>query len=158
MKKQKLAILSVFGLVLTSHLFFTGYSLMTAEDECERVGRSEWVSAYFQDMHYLISISYALAASFTVYAYLRFRENKKKAAGGVIGGLSIGGVLYFLSCFLLGCCGSPMLTVYISLFGSSMLGFRKPLVFSITILSIIIGYYWLNKKVCFEDEGCSKKV
>ena len=56
------------------------------------------------------------------------------------------GILYIGGCFLLGCCGSPMLAVYLSLFGSSFLGFTKPLVATITTVSVINNWTFLDRK------------
>ncbi len=51
--------------------------------------------------------------------------------------MTLVGVLYGAGCFLIGCCGSPMLAVYLSLFGASVLGFLKPLVAIVTTLSVV---------------------
>ena len=50
--------------------------------------------------------------------------------------MTLVGVLYGAGCFLIGCCGSPMLAVYLSLFGATVLGFLKPLVAIVTTLSV----------------------
>src|SRR5208283_3790556 len=48
-------------------------------------------------------------------------------AGAAAGGLTLLGALMAGGCFLIGCCGSPMLAVYLSLFGAKALGLGKPL-------------------------------
>jgi len=73
-----------------------------------------------------------------------------------VGGVTLTGILYVGGCFLLGCCGSPMLTVYLSLFGSSFLGITKPLVATITTVSVVIGYFWIEKKSKSCCEGNDK--
>ena len=84
----------------------------------------------------MLGISYALAGAFTIYAFLKFLNNRKKTGiAGMIGGLTLPGALYGGGCFLLGCCGSPMLAVYLGLFGSSFLGFTKPFILITTIRS-----------------------
>lgn len=55
-------------------------------------------------------------------------------------------------CFLLGCCGSPMLGVYLALFGAKALGAGKPLMAGITLLSTGCGYWCLSRR--FSRGGC----
>lgn len=90
--------------------------------------------------------SYALAIGFSVYALLRFLESRRGGLAGLLGGITLTGVLCVAGCFLLGCCGSPMLAVYLTLFGSSFLGFTKPLTFALTIASVVVGYIWMERK------------
>lgn len=80
--------------------------------------------------------SYALATAFTAFALALTIRRRRRAASGIVGGVTLVGVLYGAGCFLIGCCGSPMLAVYLSLFGASVLGFLKPLVAIITTLSV----------------------
>ena len=49
------------------------------------------------------------------------------AAVGAFGGVSLVTLLAAAGCFLIGCCGSPMLAIYVSLFGSKAAGIGKPL-------------------------------
>ncbi len=105
-----------------------------------------YISAYIHGQDYFLSFSYAIAAAFTVYAFVRFKENRKRGIAGVAGGVTLIGLLYVGVCFMLGCCGSPMLAVYIGLFGSSFLGFTKPLIALVTLISVVSGYHWLEKK------------
>ncbi len=107
---------------------------------------ANFVLMYFQQLDFFIGLSYALAISFTVYAFFQFMALNKQCVEGVIGGITLTGLLYFLGCFLIGCCGSPMLVVYLGFFGSSVLGFTKPLVFVITLISVTVGYFWIKKK------------
>jgi len=66
-------------------------------------------------------------------------------------------------CFLLGCCGSPMLGVYLALFGAMALGAGKPLMAGITLLSTGCGYWCLSRRLakggcadnCCPDATCS---
>ena len=79
---------------------------------------------------YFIGFAYALGASFTAWALTRcisFRHARVGAGGAAVGGITLVGVLMAGGCFLIRCCGSPMLAVYMSLFGSRALGVGKPL-------------------------------
>lgn len=122
---------------------------------------SQWVQIeplnpfleYWNNQNYFLGLSYGLAVGFTVFAVMRFRENSI-FAGGLVGGLTLTGILYFGGCFLVGCCGSPMLAVYLSLFGSQILGLTKLLILVITLISVFIGYFWVNRKT---DSCCESK-
>ncbi len=104
------------------------------------------LSRYFDQQDYFMGLSYGLAAAFTVYSFMRFTGGQRGGLGGTIGGLTMTGILYFAGCFLLGCCGSPMLAVYLSLFGSSYAGFTKPIVLVVTIISIGLSWLWMQRK------------
>jgi hypothetical protein len=63
-------------------------------------------------------------------------------------------VFYFLAlagCFLVGCCGSPMLVVYLSLFGAWFLPLAKPLVAVVTTISIAAAWWWMRRKQALSD-------
>ncbi len=104
------------------------------------------LSRYFYQQDYFMGRSYGLAAAFTVYSFIRFTGGQRGGLTGAIGGITMTGILYFAGCFLLGCCGSPMLAVYLSLFGSSYAGFTKPIVLVVTIISIGLSWLWMERK------------
>ena len=70
------------------------------------------------------------------------RETLLRSAGG----LTLSGVLWGGVCFFTGCCGSPMLPIYLGLLGPKFLSVTKPLTFVITVVSIIVGYAWMVKR------------
>jgi hypothetical protein len=100
-----------------------------------------------------LGVSYALSAAFTAYALLIFRENRRKAAAGAVGGLAAMGALYAVGCFALGCCGSPMLPIYLSLLGGRLAGVGGPVMFGLTLLSVGIGFLILRRKARCACEG-----
>jgi len=101
--------------------------------------------------------SYAVSAGFTAFALSVFRENRRRAAIGAAGGIAIGGAVYGLGCFFLGCCGSPMLAVYISLLGAKWAKITGPLLFGVTVATVALGVRMLRRRRrCYEgtcDEG-----
>lgn len=97
---------------------------------------SAW-ARYLERGDFWFGHSYALATTFTAFALALTIRQRRRAASGVVGGMTLMGVLYGAGCFLIGCCGSPMLAVYLSLFGASVLGFLKPLVAIVTTLSVV---------------------
>jgi hypothetical protein len=63
-----------------------------------------------------------------------------------LGGLTLTGFLAVAGCFLVGCCGSPMLVVYLNLFGAGFLPLAKPLVAVVTTLAIIGAWWWMKRR------------
>ena len=107
-----------------------------------------------------LGASYAMSAAFTAHALLIFRENRRKAVAGAVGGLAAMGTLYAAGCFAIGCCGSPMLPIYLSLLGGKVVGIGGPIMFGLTLLSVGIGFMILRRKArrvcegpCTEDLG-----
>ena len=163
MKKRVLLSLSAFIVVLFLH---ASYSILQGEKLAEKwagTHDTKYLDLYVQHSDYLIGASYALAIGFSIYALLRFLENRKAGFAGLIGGITLTGTLYVAGCFLLGCCGSPMLAVYLTLFGSSFLGFAKPLTFGLTFASIVAGWIWMERRLvptrdcCDGEKECNPK-
>ncbi len=61
-----------------------------------------------------------------------------------VGGITLSGFLVAAGCFLVGCCGSPMLGVYLSLFGARFLPLAKPLIAAVTTLMIAAAAVWMK--------------
>lgn len=101
---------------------------------------------YVESRDYLTSYSYALPLAFAAVALRRYREcrQRRKCAAGkaAVGGLTLSAALAGSGCFLLGCCGSPMLGIYLSFFGAAFLPMVKPLVAGVTTLTVALSYYW----------------
>jgi hypothetical protein len=116
---------------------------------------SFWQS-YIISQDYFVSFSYALSASFAVWATARFVHSRRRAAAiGAFGGVSLVTFLAAAGCFLIGCCGSPMLPIYISLFGSRAAGIGKPLMALVSLISIGGGYlYVMRRPECRCAEAC----
>jgi hypothetical protein len=110
------------------------------------------IGAYVANGDIWLGLSYALAGAFCVYALSLWSENRKRAATGALAGLTIGSALAVFGCFLVGCCGSPMLPVWLGLFGGKALGLTKPLMAALTLVSVAIGYALL-KRGC--GAGCA---
>jgi hypothetical protein len=107
------------------------------------------LEAYWRGQDYFIGFSYALSAAFAAWALTRsilFRRGGTVTAGAAAGGVTLLGVLMAGGCFLIGCCGSPMLAVYLSLFGAKALGLGKPLMALITLVSVSCGYRCLSRR------------
>jgi hypothetical protein len=118
---------------------------------------SFWQS-YIIGQDYFVSFSYALSASFAVWATARFVYFRRQAAAiGAFGGVSLLTLLAAAGCFLIGCCGSPMLPIYISFFGSKAAGIGKPLMALISLTSIVCGYLYVKRRPecrCTDPQTC----
>jgi predicted permease len=107
------------------------------------------LGAYWRAQDYFLGFSYALAAAFAAWALGRlifFRQDRAAATGAAVGGVTLVGILMAGGCFLIGCCGSPMLAVYLSLFGAKALGLGKPLTALITLASVSCVYWCLSRR------------
>lgn len=113
-----------------------------ADLESLRPAESRW-ELYTASGEYWLGLSYALAALFAAWCLIRVFELRREAAVSSAGGLTLSGVLVASVCFFTGCCGSPMLPVYLGLFGPQFMSVTKPLTFGITLVSIAVGYAWM---------------
>jgi hypothetical protein len=113
-----------------------------------------WLKRYADGEYYYMGYAYALSFSFAVYALLMFVSSRVAATGRIaLGGIGLSGFLAAFGCFMIGCCGSPMLAVYLSLFGASFMPFAKPFVALLTTLLIVASWFWLRRK---NRSGCSQ--
>ena len=148
MSRKTLCVSISFITVFCIHVaFFVWRSSAHANQWLQTGDEINVMRLYFSQQHFFMGLSYSLAAAFTVYAFFSFIANKKSGMGGVIGSVTLTGFLYFGGCFLVGCCGSPMLPIYLGLFGSSFLGFTKPIVFGVTLVSVILSMMWRNLSI-----------
>ena len=108
---------------------------------------SDSMQTYIACGAYWLGASYSLSAAFTAHALLIFRENRRKAAAGAVGGLAAMGILYTVGCFAIGCCGSPLLPIYLSLLGGKVAVIGGPIMFGLTLLSVGIGFMILGRRV-----------
>lgn len=143
-KVKKIIIpLATFVIVFILHILY----FKLAERSCTG---TEWFQKYIKEREYFLGISYALSFAFMAFAFLKFKENRKVALKAAFGSGLLAIFLWFI-CFLFGCCGSPMLVVYLNLIGLSKLRVPKLILLIMTCVFIGIGYLWLIKKT---PKGC----
>ena len=71
---------------------------------------------YIEGQNYGLGLSYALSLGFAAVVLRRYREERFcRARTLTAGGVTLSGFLAVASCYVVGCCGSPMLSVYLSL-------------------------------------------
>ena len=124
------------------------------------VGGGGWwgFATYVEEQDYWLGLSYALGAAFAAWALGQYLKTRQAAmAAGAVGSVTLVGVLMAAGCFLIGCCGSPMLGIYLGLFGAKALGVGKPLMAIITALSVGWGYWYLRRRLATPccDKGCT---
>ena len=95
---------------------------------------------------YWLGLSYGLSGAFASWCFLYVLKLRRESLAAGAGGLTLAGVLWAGVCFLTGCCGSPMLPVYLGLLGPKFLSVTKPLTFVITLLSITVGLAWMLRR------------
>jgi hypothetical protein len=159
----------VFVAIFVAHALYVGACAASAPSGWTDFGISAHVGgplglgAYWRGQDYFIGFSYALAATFATWALSRsilFRKGRTFTAGAAAGGVTLLGALMAGGCFLIGCCGSPMLAVYLSLFGAKALGLGKPLMALVTLISVSWGYWCLSRRLArgntSMDNCCSR--
>jgi len=151
-KVKKIVIpLATFVIVFILHLLY----FKLAESAC---AGSAWFRKYIKEQEHFLGISYALSFAFMSFAFLKFKENRKAALKAAFSSGLLAVLLWFL-CFLFGCCGSPILVVYLNLIGLSKLKAPKLILLIMTIVFIGISYIWLIKKIpkgCCNGKPCKK--
>ena len=151
----------VFLSVLALHYAWLGVfpERSAAQARWETVSGEDgsWFSRYLERQSYWQGYAYGLSMAFGAVALRRFREKRLFGAGKLaIGGTTLSGFLAVTGCFLAGCCGSPMLGGYLSLFGASFLPWTKPLVAGVSTLTIGASYLWMlrrERQCCCSGEG-----
>jgi len=142
----------IFIGVFTAHAYYLRQqSAMPAEGWADvGVGQSGlWGFDYYvQAQDYFMGFSYALGSAFAAWALLKYLTVRQAAmAAGAAGSVTLVGVLMGAGCFMIGCCGSPMLGVYAGIFGAKALGVGKPLMALVTVLSVGGGYWYLSRRL-----------
>lgn len=153
-RRLRRALLPAGVLALAIAVHFVWLGLFPERDSAQdrwlavaSVEQASWLTRYVETQSYWLGLSYGLAFSFAVAAFRRYRERRLCAARNLaIGGVTLSGILAVAGCFLLGCCGSPMLAVYLSLFGAAFLPFAKPLVAGLTAASLAAGWWWMTRQ------------
>lgn len=143
---------AVFCIAVAGHFIWVGFfpDQAPAQDQwatVDAVAQGSWLRAYIETQSFWLGFSYALPLAFAAMAVRSFREGRRCSDRNLaIGGITLTGVLAAVGCFLVGCCGSPMLAVYASFFGARSLGLTKPIVFLVTALSVAGAWWWMRRR------------
>lgn len=151
--------LAAFVVVFAGHALYIRYWASKAIPGWASEGIGDvglWsFGSYIAAQDYFLGFSYALGTAFAVWAGLRFLHARQAAhAAGTAGSITLVGGLMASGCFLIGCCGSPMLAVYVAIFGAKAVGVGKPLMAGITALAVGCGYWCLSRATRGGDNCC----
>jgi len=143
---------AVLVAVLLGHFLYVTRNITVSADggpwaayKFDQPQESRWVR-YAGPGEYWLGLSYGLAGAFAAWCFGRIVRLRREALAANAAGLTLSGVLWAAVCFLTGCCGSPMLPIYLGLFGPKFMSVTKPLTFGVTLLSIVVGYAWMTKR------------
>ena len=148
----------VFAAVLVTHFVWRGVhpECAAGEEACTEECQPDttWFGGYLDAGNHWLGLSYAASAAYAVGALRRAFERRTTAArAGAARGLAFSAVLPFVGCWLVGCCGSPMLAVYLNLLGASFLPFAKPLVAGLTGTVLLLSWAWTRRKGAAQSGG-----
>lgn len=158
----RLIALGVFITVFTCQAFYVRHLTQTPPDAWAQVDVAAdhlGFDPYFHSQEYLVGFSYALSASFAAWMIARFvAARRTRSVAEAAGGLTLAGGIMVAGCFLIGCCGSPMLPIYIGLFGAKALQLGKPIMALISVVSVGCAYWCVSRRTNSEDcvDTCCK--
>lgn len=131
---------AVFIAVFATHLL---YILAISDPGC---GPPPTLIGYFENGDVFLGFAYALGAAYTVWSFMLFMACRSTAsAAGAAGGTILTAGLASAGCFLAGCCGSPMLAVYIGLFGANTVTIPKWAIALLTLTLCGISIWWQKR-------------
>ncbi len=148
-----------FALGLTAHFGFIAWRLHSVRAtwaDMPALSLADLFEKYYADSEYIIGLSVACSFAFAAFVLQRtFLQTQMKLAT-VTGVSGLSTFMAVFGCFLVGCCGSPMLAVYVSIFGAAFAPLAKWLTLTVTLTSIGLGYWWIrrNEKKCLSDCAC----
>jgi len=149
--RRALLPLAVFSGVLAAHVAYRTLFPDAAPGQARwatvPTASRSWLELYIRTQACFLGLSYASAAAFAATSFRRYRERQLRSDRNLaLGGITVSGFLAVAGCYLLGCCGSPMLGVYLSLLGPWFLPWTGPLTLALTLLSLAAAWYWMKRK------------
>ena len=113
---------------------------------------------YLESQSAWLGLSYAISLTFAAHWLRRYREQRLCSASTLtVGSVTLSGAFAVGGCYVLGCCGSPMLGVYLGLFGATFLPFRGPIVFAVTTVLLAGSWWWMSRasrRASESDSAC----
>jgi hypothetical protein len=102
---------------------------------------------YIETQSYWLGYAYSLSIAFATVVLRRYRESRCGISRNLaVGGVTFSGLLVASGCFLIGCCGSPMLVVWLNLFGVKFLPLAKPFVAFLTTITLGAAWWWMERR------------
>jgi hypothetical protein len=147
---------AVFVSIACLHLFWTKWfppqSQAAAGWAPVSFDGAGWFARYVEGGGYWLAYAYGLSGGFASVSVRNLIESRRRdraiaaESGIAAGSVTFAGALAFGGCFFMGCCGSPMLAVWISLFGAAFVPFAKPFIAVLTTVMIGAAWFWMSKK------------
>jgi uncharacterized membrane protein YozB (DUF420 family) len=110
--------------------------------------RTSFFQEYIEAQRYWLGYAYGLPIAFAAVALRSYRQSRCRASRNLaLGGVAFSGFLAAVVCFVIGCCGSPMVVVWLTLFGVACLPLAKPLVAVLTTVSVGAAWWWMRRKM-----------
>lgn len=151
---------ALFLVVIAAHAAWT-----SADPGCDAAGACSddacapgpsSTTTYLRTGAFWLGLSYASSAAFAGVALRRAFERRSAASSaGAARGVALSALLPFAGCWLVGCCGSPMLAVYLGLLGASFLPFTGPLVAVLTAAMIAASWAWMRRAESRQRAACA---
>jgi hypothetical protein len=160
--RRALLPIGTFVAVFAAHYLWLG--LFPEQDPAQSgwaalpVERS-WLRSYVDTQGYWLGYCYAVSLSFAAVAVRRYLGSRAcdspgcNPRGVALGSITFSGFLAAGGCFLIGCCGSPMLVVWMSLFGATFLPFAKPFLAALTTVAIVAAGWWVHRSDRRDDRS-----
>jgi hypothetical protein len=148
-----------FAIGLAAHFGFIAWRVHSARAawaDASALSFADLFEKYYADSEYILGISVACSFAFAAFVLRRtFLQTRMKLAA-VTGVSGFSTFMAIFGCFLVGCCGSPMLAVYAGIFGATFAPLAKWLTLVVTLASIAFGFWWIrrNEKKCLSDCTC----
>lgn len=148
-----------FAAGLAAHFGFIAWrfhSARAAWADTSALSLAELIEKYAADVEYIIGISVACSFAFAAFVLQRTFSQTRTKLAAVTTASGFGTFMAVFGCFLVGCCGSPVLAVYAGIFGAAFAPLAKWLTLVVTLLSVGFGFWWIrrNEKKCLKDCAC----
>ena len=142
---------AIFAFVFAGHALYLRHVSRLSVDGWANVDSlvpNEWLGfqPYLLGRDYFVGFSYALGVAFAAWAITRFIIDRRSSAVEAASSITLAGGILAAGCFLIGCCGSPMLAIYLSIFGAKAIGLGKPLMALITLLAVSCAYWCMRRR------------
>jgi len=99
MKKKIIYPLAAFIIISLFHVIYSIWEASENLKQWVQIENMSLLSLYFKRQVFFLSFSYALAGAFTIYALQKFLQSSKNGLIGVVGSITLTGILYIGGCF-----------------------------------------------------------
>lgn len=151
-----------WALTLALHFFYAGHWTK------ERRLQQRWAATtpetpyslmqYWREGEVWSGLAYAASAALLLWLVINraaFRAQSPGKSRWLLGGAGLGGAVAASSCFLAGCCGSPILALYAGFFGAATAGRMRPVMSIVSMLLTGLSWWLLRRYVRSNDAAAN---